>query len=139
MLTALSWMLCSRSTGQSLLTGIAPVIRPGVATDSAGVARQFVHNAKPILDSLTALHFARIRINRLQIQLVERTTERDQSAAGFVSAQGQLRSMSEQLTTSRLELGTQRRRLKGKIVEVWFLRIGAAYLLYKKICPSCTP
>lgn len=130
--------------GQSLLTGIAPVTKPGwsgipVAIDSAAVARQFVHNAKPILDSLTALHFARIRIGRLQIQLDERTTQRDQSTAGFVSAQGQLRSMSEQLTTSRLELGTQRRRLRGKIVEVWFLRIGAAYLLYKKICPSCAP
>ncbi|WP_288425916.1 hypothetical protein [uncultured Spirosoma sp.] len=125
--------------GQSLLTGIAPVVRPGVATDSAGVARQFVHNAKPILDSLTALHFARIRIGRLQLLLDERTTQRDQSAAGFVSAQTQLRSMSEQLTTSRLELGTQRRRLRAKVIEVWLWRIGATYLLYRKICPSCPP
>lgn len=122
-----------------MLTGIAPATKPGVATDSAAVARQFVHNAKPILDSLTALHFARIRIGRLQFQLDERTTQRDQTAAGFVSAQAQIGTLGQQLTTSRLELGTARRRLRGKIVEVWFLRIGAAYLLYKKICPSCPP
>ncbi len=98
-----------------------------------------MHNAKPILDSLTALHFARIRIGRLQLLLDERTTQRDQSAAGFVSAQGQIGTLNKQLTTSRLELGTQRRRLRVKVIEVWLWRIGATYLLYKKICPSCPP
>jgi len=122
-----------------MLTGSAPTSKPGIPQDSVAIARAFVHNAKPLLDSLTALHFARIRIGRLQTDLSMRELQRDGLASSFVLAQQQIGNLEMEGIGIRLQLGRIRGKRRINLVEIWLWRLGAAYLVYKKICPSCRP
>ena len=122
-----------------MLTGTAPVSKPGLSNDSLAVARQFVHNVRPILDSLTALHFARTRIGLLEIRLKRTEDQRDQLAVEYAKARQDATKMAFDLFDTKEQLGRYRQKRRGDQVEKWLLRLAAAYLAYKKICPSCPP
>ncbi|UHG93400.1 hypothetical protein [Spirosoma oryzicola] len=122
-----------------MLTGIAPANKPGLPTDSAAVVQQFVRNAKPLLDSLTALHFARLKIGKLQTQLTERESQRDGLATTYIQAQQQIGNIQIELFNTKEQLGRYRRKYRASQFQLWALRLGAGYLLYKKFCPSCRP
>ncbi|GAB3802932.1 hypothetical protein GCM10028819_31990 [Spirosoma humi] len=116
-----------------------PNSRPGIPQDSLAIARAFVHNAKPLLDSLTALHFARIQIGRLKTDLTQRETQRDGLASSYTQAQQQIVGFQLESLQVRGELSRIKRKRRFNLVEIWLWRVGAGYLVYKKICPSCRP
>lgn len=133
-------MPCVRSTAQSLLTGSVPSPKPGlVQDDSVQVVLKFVQNVKPLLDSLTALHFARIRVRNLEstdktlrANLATLTTE-------LVRSQQRETALVLDLAGSREQALQYRRKHRRGQVEVWLWRLGAAFWVYKKVCPSCGP
>ena len=69
-------MQCERSTAQS---------KPGVGAlnDSLRVVREFAFNAKPLLDSLTTLHFRRLEIIRLKGKLADADAHVNRLAEDF--------------------------------------------------------
>lgn len=122
-----------------MLTGTAPASKPGVSNDSLAVVRAFAHNAKPLLDSLTALHFARLRISFLEGQVQERERQRDFLAVEYQRCRDDYTKQTFQYFDAKEQLGRYRQKHRRSLVEVWLWRIGTTYFVYKKICPSCPP
>ena len=125
MLAFLTWMPCANSTAQSR------------NADSLAVVRQFVGNAKPLLDSLTALHFARLELRMLNEQNQRHRQQRDQMAQGYVLAQQQIGQGSQDQLALKQDLALERQKRRRAQWENWAWRLGAAYLAYRKLCPSC--
>ena len=118
-------MPCAKSTAQSV--------------DSAAVTREFVQNANALLDSLTALHFARQRITSLEQQLTKVIDERDQITTQYQRCQGASIGQQISSTVNQIDLRQTRSARNWSRVENWVWRIGAGFFIYKKICPSCPP
>jgi len=117
-----------------------PTAKPGlVQNDSVTVVLEFSRNAKPILDSLTRLHFLRRENGLLLGQNKKLTTERDGMTTGYIQSQRQVGALAGQVMDLSGQLGQYRQKYRRGQVEVWLWRLGAAYLVYKRICPSCRP
>ncbi|GAB3753937.1 hypothetical protein [Spirosoma pomorum] len=120
MLACLLSMPWTRSTAQSVKVGI----------DSLATVRQFVSNAKPILDSLTALHFARLRIGFLEKQVQVREHQRDSLATQLQQC---YTNTGQQITSQIDDKGTisqQRQENRSNQLEIWLLRIGLGLSIY---------
>jgi CII-binding regulator of phage lambda lysogenization HflD len=103
-------------------------VRPGL--DSAAIARQFVSNARPILDSLTALHFARLRIGFLERQVKQREQQRDSLASQLQQC---YTNTGQQITSQIDDKGTisqQQTKNGNQQLEIWLLRLGLAFSIY---------
>lgn len=114
-------MLCAKSTAQSIKPGLQ------VQEDSAAIAARFVRNAGPILDSLTALHFARLRINFLEGQVKEREAQRDQLANQLDTCTAATGQQISQRVDDKGELSQVKQKLKSNQVQK--LLMGAALVL----------
>lgn len=126
-------MLCVKSTAQSIKPGLQPT------DDSLAIVRQFVRNARPILDSLTALHFARQRIRFLESQVKRREQQRDSLFSAYSDCATANTALTLDLFSSQDQLGRYRQKRRSDQVQLWLSRVLGAYLVYKKICPSCPP
>ena len=98
-----------------------------------------MQNVKPLLDSLTALHFARIKLSNY-----DRTDRQLRAQVGLMASE--LTASQQRETRLVLDLAgandqllQYRRKYRRSQVEVWLWRIGATYLVYKTVCPSCKP
>lgn len=105
--------------------------------DSLAVVREFVHNAKPLLDSLTALHFARLEMRVLHEQLERNAQQRDEMAQGYILAQQQLGQGSLDQLTLKQQLATEQQKRRRAQWRNWGLGALTGYLIYRKLCPSC--
>ena len=124
-------MPCVKSTAQSTERRTVP--------DSTAVAQDFIRNANALLDSLTALHFARQRITSLEKELAKTTSERDQVTAQYQRVQANSVGQQIQSTVNQIDLRSTRSARHWSRIENWVWRIGAGFFIYKKLCPSCPP
>lgn len=116
------WRLCAPSTAQSPKKHTA-IDGAALRNDSLEVVREFVKNARPILDSLTALHFARGRISDLDKQVRRVKTQRDSAAMGQIACQNELIDTIEKLHKARDDTANQRQKRRRYQAEAWAWRI----------------
>lgn len=111
---------------------MAQSIKPGLQLqeDSVAIARHFVANAKPLLDSLTALHFARLRIGFLENQVKQREGERD----GLARELADCRANTGKQIISQVDDKGKISQLKSKghnsQLQLWLTRAALALSLY---------
>ncbi|UHG90097.1 hypothetical protein [Spirosoma oryzicola] len=121
----LLWMPCARSTAQSIKPGAA---RRGV--DSAAVAAQFVANARPLLDSLTALHFARLKISFLQGQVKERESQRDDLAGQLSECHQNTGQQIGHQVDDKQQIGQLTQQKNSGQLKTWLLGAALALSIY---------
>ncbi|KAB7728031.1 hypothetical protein F5984_19955 [Rudanella paleaurantiibacter] len=124
---------------QSNRTGVPVRARTGAGIDSVEAVRQYVRNAKAVLDSLTALHYARLSITKLGVRLKKAESGRDSVGRALVSTSRDM-ARAELERANALALAYQyRQQRRWSKVENWLWRLAAGYFIYKQICPSCPP
>ncbi|WP_266364202.1 hypothetical protein [Tellurirhabdus rosea] len=99
------------------------------------VVRQLIGNAKPILDSLTQLHFLRGQHSALQLQLAESRSNLSAAHGRLAASLGQQEQYGHQVVQLTYQVGQLRRRLGRARLEVWLWRTGAAVGIYLKVRP----
>lgn len=155
MLVCLTWTLCVPSTAQSVnaniwqLRGRLPIRNvsaytqlktvPDPTNDSVGVTRAFLQNARPLLDSLTALHFCRLRISFLEARLNRTETLLDTMAIQYAASRADASKLAFTLFDTKNVLGQQRQKRRRDQVENWVWRIGAAALIWRQLRPFLPP
>ncbi|WP_375445760.1 hypothetical protein [uncultured Fibrella sp.] len=97
--------------------------------DSLATVRAFVASAPALLDSLTALHFCRLRIHSLEAQLVRTKAERNGMVTTFSDAHHEATVTSTQLLEAMADRDSYRKKYRAANAERWAFRIGLATYL----------
>ncbi|MGV3560774.1 hypothetical protein [Larkinella arboricola] len=104
-------------------------------SDSLTVVRDWVGLAKPMLDSLTKLHFIRKDVAALQLKLLLAERQRDGLAVELKKAYQDNSQLANELFEAKDQLGLQKQKNRQAQLERWLWRVGAAAGLYLKLKP----
>lgn len=110
---------------------------PRAGIDSVAVARQYMANATAVLDSLTALHFARLRESSLNRRLRRAEGQRDSLTMELGQTNRTMMQAQQQRLDGMALTGQYRQKHRRNQVELWAWRLVATYVIYRKMCPSC--
>ncbi|MGM9509528.1 hypothetical protein ACS5NO_17465 [Larkinella sp. GY13] len=102
-------------------------------SDSLAVVRDFVDLAKPLLDSLTKLHYIRKDVAALQVKVILAERNRDQLAVELKNCIQDNGKLANELFDTKDELGRQKQKNRQAQLERWLLRIGGAVALYFQV------
>ncbi|MEZ0484317.1 hypothetical protein [Fibrella aquatica] len=136
-LACLLFLPCSESIAQSPTPGwkndgVSNRLPVRWTADSLATVRAFVASAPALLDSLAALHFARIRIRSLEKQLLRTKAERNGMAGTFTEAHKDATVTSFQLLDAIADRDRYRKKYRAANLERWGFRIGlGTYLGYQ--------
>ncbi|MFC5413131.1 hypothetical protein ACFPMF_27670 [Larkinella bovis] len=101
--------------------------------DSLAVVQEFVDLAKPLLDSLTKLHYIRKDVAALQVKVLLAERSRDQLAVELRKAHQDNGKLANELFDTKDELGHQKKKNRQAKLERWLWRIGGTVAVYFQV------
>ncbi|GAB3911515.1 hypothetical protein GCM10028803_53150 [Larkinella knui] len=97
------------------------------------MVRDFVDLAKPLLDSLTKLHYIRKDVAALQVEVILAERSRDQLAVELKNCFQDNGKLANELFDTKDDLGRQKKKHRQAQLERWLLRIGGVAVLYSQV------